>query len=431
MSLIKKAYSFRVQARTENNPQKAMMLRKASADLYNQMVIYAFVYGVVTQDDNLSSVYAKMSGSGTLLEKIRKLIVSEGVSMRIANIIATEFFEIEKLSENNYYAKMMRDFTSAFKSKSKAEDAIQNIFAGVNPMTEKDYREEAKNPFAHAGKEHANLPTLFKNAVELLEKKPNAVIESEYKSCISSIMKTLGLLEFRLKYSETTRTKPVSITKDEGTSTSIDTMVDKGPTPEAYSLKILTEGTVQQFTKLFQKGYGWKSIRSPQAQRRAISHILFCMHVHYERADLETLISNNEEMTLLNQLDLSPEKVVSLGTVQSRETLYSSLNNLVTMTKSLSTDFLDELNAIYSDINEDDDITVTVSKSAFVSGWKNFLSEIGNDIKALGADTELSIPSASSLIEDIGTVLKQGSKKKASTLKNRVASLLRRYYNQI
>ncbi len=428
MSLIKKAHSLLLLARAENNPKKALILRKASYDFYNEMIIVAFIYGVVTQKDGFAEVALSLSGTGTLTEKVAKIIAqSEGLSKPTAIRLAREFFEAGDLGGINFYGKMIRDFTLALKSKDKAEDAVQNIFAGINPITESEYgKTEARNPFAHAGKEHMTLPTLFMNTVSKLREYPNAPIENKGEVCKASILKTLGILEQRLKFN-TKRVVPIQLEDVSVGGKPLSEVKDISSEPEAPLLKFVTEETVDKFLKLFQKGYGWKSIRTPKAQRRALSHILFCMEVHYERADLESLITNNEELTLLNQLDMSPSKVLSLGTVEGQNTLHSSLTNLIAMVSSLSTDFLDMLISIYQGINQIDDIKETVNKKAFTDGWKRFLKEIGNDIQALKADSELLIPSASPIIDDMESILKQGSKKKAS-MKDRVASLLKRYY---
>jgi hypothetical protein len=99
------------------------------------------------------------------------------------------------------------------------------------------------------------------------------------------------------------------------------------------------------------------------------------------------------------------------------------------MVSTYETDFLDELTYIYNDVNPFDPISKTTGQKAFGTGWKTFLQEIGQDLKASETGNPLLIPSAESAIENTSHIFKQGSQKKAS-LKSRVASLLRRY-NQI
>lgn len=168
MSLLKKAHSLLLQARTESNPRKATMLRKASAETYNQMIAFAFIYGVITQNDDIDTVTQAMATGGENFENgIMKLISkTQSISFKSLSIsrrLATEFFNASQLGNQKFYEKMIKEFTYTLKSVDRAEDAVHNILAGFNPVTDSAYQKvDAKNAFAHAGKEHSVLPTLFK-----------------------------------------------------------------------------------------------------------------------------------------------------------------------------------------------------------------------------------------------------------------------------
>ena len=445
MSLIKKAHSLLLQARNETNPRKAMLLKKASATTYNEMIAFAYIYGVITQDDDIDNVTQAMATGGDNFENgiIKLISKTQGISFRnisVARKLATEFFNASQLGNQRYYEKMIKDFTYTLKSVDKAEDAVHNILAGFNPVTQTAYQKvEAKNAFAHAGKEHSVLPALFQKTVEELKVNSLTSIPNKYQDCVNSILSTITLYNNRLKFNSRgkglTQTESFSaLTKnDDETSTPFENKIkDKDLNPEQIAGSMITENTLDRLIELFKLGYGWKSIRTPAKQRRAISHILFSMKLAY--SNLSSLISSKDDMKLYSQLAYPAQKLFEDGRVIRDTKLADGLENLSIAVNQA--DALDEFSEfivavinLYESINPTDDITESVGEKAWDKAFSSFFQEIGQDIEAISSETPLLIPSAHSLIDNIAPIFKQGSQKKAS-LKSRVASLLRRY-NQI
>jgi len=447
--MFKKAHDLLLQAREERNLRKATLLRKASADTYNEMIAFSFIFGVINQDDNFTNSTMAMKAEGDLVKMVTNLIADKynlkGIKSKIiAKRYAIEFFNVEELAQQKFYEKMIKDFTFVFKAVDKAEDAVQNMLSGLNPVTESEFiRKEAFNPFAHAGKEHRNLNIVLSSSIS------NNVypIPNKYQDCIASILSTIAIYTQRLKYNRSSIAPiPMSTFVNEEGKEISGVLPSEVQTPEVFAVTTINANTVEKLIDLFNKGYGWIHIRSPKAQRRAIAHILFCMSIHYEYANLQSLVSNPAEQELLDLLDYNPQDFLVDGRVERDDKLYTSLKKLIqyispnqpqnnTPTKKLrkapidpvitpliSSPFIDELIYIYNDISKvhSDPITQSAGQKAFDTGWVSFLERIGFDIKRLVNDKKLSIPSAKAQIENFKSIFRQGS------LKQRLARLIRR-----
>lgn len=427
--MFKKAHDLLLQAREERNLRKASLLKKASAETYNEMIAFSFIFGVVNQDEDFASTTMAMKADGDIVKMVTDLIADrydlKGLrSKPLAKKYALEFFNIQILAEQKFYEKMIKDFTFVLKSIDKAEDAVQNMLSGLNPITESEFiKREAFNPFAHAGKEHRNLNSILSSSIEDSKLNIASPIPNKYKDCIASILSTIAIYTQRLKYNRPS-VAPVSMStlvNEEGKEISGVLPSDK-ETPEVFAIKTINENTVNKFIDLFNKGYGWGHIRTPKAQRRALAHIFFCMSVHYEYASLKSLVSSSEEQELLDLLDYNPQDFLVDGRVERDAKLYNSLNKLIEAVTSMSGDFIDELVYIYNDISEvhSDPITQSAGQKAFDTGWSTFLEQISSDIKKLNADEPISIPSALSDVESFKIIFRQGS------LRERLARLIGR-----
>lgn len=446
MSLLKKAHSLLLQARTESNPRKATMLRKASAETYNQMIAFAFIYGVITQNDDIDTVTQAMATGGENFENgIMKLISkTQSISFKSLSIsrrLATEFFNASQLGNQKFYEKMIKEFTYTLKSVDRAEDAVHNILAGFNPVTDSAYQKvDAKNAFAHAGKEHSVLPTLFQNTTAELKVNSLANVPNKYQDCVNSILSTITIYNNRLKYNSRgkglTRTDTFSTfnTNDDEDATPFENKLrDQNKNPEQFLSSMINETTLDRLIDLFHLGYGWKSVRTPVTQRKAISHILFCMKL--ASSNIFSLANTQQEKELYLQLAYPATKLFEDGRVVRDLKLATGLENLVIAINQADaldqiSEFLYAIVNLYEEINTIDDITVSVGEKAWDKAFTAFFQEIGQDIEAQNNETALLIPSAENLIENVKHIFKQGSQKRKASLKARVASLLRRY-NQI
>lgn len=440
MSLIKKAHSLLLQARTETNPQKAILLKKASADYYSQIITFGYIYGIVTGESNPNELYRFMQQAGSLTEQVVKLIKEKQLltdfETRLAKRLATEFFNTSNLATMNFHNKMLKSFSIALKSKVKAEDAIHNILAGLNPVTGREYRRvEEKNQFAYAGQSNETVRNLFLVTVEELNGNPNALIQSASDDIARGIYSTISLIETRLKYGKGERTEFLEdIQNRRNQQTNIERSVEDSlpsTTEENFENPVFTlsQETINQLIDLFQKGYGWKKKKSAVA-RKVIAFYLFGITISFEKNDLQQFVSDEEEQELLDNLSIDPDNLMSSFGVENMSRKIESVHSmLIEKLNSSTSDFLDELEILYKEINPfPDALTETAGLQAWDKGWTNFLKEIGQDILALKNDMKLpNNPDAENEIERASFIFKLGSKKKAS-LKNRVASLLRRYY---
>ena len=433
MSIIKKAHSLLLQARTETNPQKALLLKKASADYYSQIIAFSYIYGIVTGESNPNEIL-RYSQSGNLNDQVAKLIKEKqllnGFENRLAKKLATEFFNTSNLATLNFHNKMLKSFSIALRSKEKAEDAIHNILTGLNPVTGREYsRVEEKNQFAYAGLKNEIVRNLFLATVEELNGNPNALIQSASDDIASGIFYTITLIETRLKHN---RSNPIvqrsdsmeDIQQIRQTNRSVDEVLP--PMYENFDALLITKDTINQLIELLQQGYGWKTKKS-RTQRIAIAFFLFCMEVSFRKNQLQQLVIDEEEQELLNEIAISPANFMELSGL-NRLQLQSVYKKLGKKLGKSSSDFLEELELIYADINPMDQLNAPAGDRAFQASWTEFLDEIGQDITAFKNGLDLPVlPGAENEIENASLIFKQGSKKKAS-LKNRVASLLRRYY---
>lgn len=444
MSLIKKAHSLLLQARTETNPQKAILLKKASADYYSQIIAFSYIYGIVTGESNPQEIFRLMQQKGSLNDQVIKLIkqtqILSGLENRIAKRLSTEFFDTINLANTNFHNKMLKTFSIALKSREKAEDAIHNVLTGLNPVTGREYtRVEEKNQFAYAGQNNESLRSLFLVTVEELNTNPNALIQSASDDIARGIYYTIGLIETRLKYNKgnsiVQRTEFLEdIQNRRNQQTNIERSVeDSLPSTTEENFEnpefILSQETINQLIDLFQKGYGWKKKKSAVA-RKVIAFYLFGITISFEKNDLQQFVSDEEEQELLDNLSIDPDNLMSSFGVENMSRKIESVHKkLIEKLNSSTSDFLEELEILYKDINPfPDALTESAGLQAWDTGWTNFLKEIGQDILALKNDMVLpNNPNAENEIERASHIFKLGSKKKAS-LKNRVASLLRRYY---
>ncbi len=427
--MLKKAHDLLLQARNETNLRKASLLRKASADTYNEMIAFSFIYGVVNEEDDFAKTTMAMKASGDMVTMVANLIVDrfelKGIKAKLlAKRFAVEFFNVQVLAQQKFYEKMIKDFTFSLKSVDKAEDAVHNMLSGLNPVTEGEFvRREAYSPFAHAGSAHQNLPKILKNSVEASKANSLFEIPNKYKDCIASILSTISIYTQRLKYNRPS-VAPVSMSTlvdEEGKEIS-GILPSDTETPETFTITTINENIVDKFIDLFTQGYGWGHIRSPKPQRRALAHIFFCMKVHYDYASLKGLATTPEEQELLELLDYNPQDLLMDGRVERDAKLYTSLKKLIEVVTVRSSDFIDELLYIYNDISEahSDPITQSAGQKAFDAGWSTFLEQVSSDIKKLKTKEPISIPSAYSAIESFKGMLRQGS------LRERLARLIGR-----
>ena len=451
MSLIKKAHNLLTQSRLESSPRKAYMLRKASAETYNEIIVFSFIYGVVTGNSDYASAVSGMDKGTSFVESVAIIIkethnlpersLRNGKQFDIGYRLANEFFNATKLGSLNFYNTMLKGFAYSLKSADRAEDAIHNVLSGRNPVTDSEYtRAEERNQFAYAGKNNSTLRNAFLNALASLREDPSSPIEKMFNLTKASILTTIGLLKERLKsYSGGRHGLPVDFMEDiqqqrnqqSGIERSVEDYLPSGGDKETeLFFSALSESAVNELIILFQKGYGWKN-KNSQSDRRAIAFYLFSMKVFFEENELKNIVSFEDEKEILQQIALYPTQIMGSGVAEIGRQLYKNQKDLLKMNSERDSDFMEELQNIYEEVNPKDLFAQSSGDRSFQTTWTDFLKEIGEDLIALKEGLPLpNNPSAKPDLESASHIFRYATQKRKASLKARVASLLRRY-NQI